>query len=256
MSNVHTLRDLASEPFPQSQSRGQQGQYHRNSSLFNDMGSGPQGEDGRLQNPKCIDIVFPKFNWKTFILFVSIAQTIVYIVSVSLGSSGLTPFNKSLESLGASDGPAIARGEVWRFITPLFLHGSFWHLLFNIFFQLRMGFPLEAQYGFRNFMLIYFICGIFGNAFSVALKPCKIAVGASTAGFGLIGLQMAEISLIYQQLGPEKSAVIFNISLFLLFAIMMSVAPGSVVDWRGHLGGFIAGVCLGIIYTRLPSKPK
>jgi len=53
-----------------------------------------------------------------------------------------------------------------------------------------MGFPLERQYGWRRIAIAYFVTGICGNLFSVALAPCKLAVGASTAGFGLIGIQV------------------------------------------------------------------
>ena len=36
---------------------------------------------------------------------------------------------------------------VWQPVTYLFLHGNFWHLLFNLFALWMFGMPVEAQWG-------------------------------------------------------------------------------------------------------------
>eukprot|EP01055_Gregarina_sp_Pseudo9_P005751 Gregarina_sp_Pseudo_9__5750@NODE_844_length_2140_cov_30_379343_g792_i0_p2_GENE_NODE_844_length_2140_cov_30_379343_g792_i0NODE_844_length_2140_cov_30_379343_g792_i0_p2_ORF_typecomplete_len275_score26_14Rhomboid/PF01694_22/1_4e03Rhomboid/PF01694_22/6e33Rhomboid/PF01694_22/4e03DUF1751/PF08551_10/9_7e02DUF1751/PF08551_10/0_00039DUF1751/PF08551_10/3_4e03DUF1751/PF08551_10/2_8e03_NODE_844_length_2140_cov_30_379343_g792_i0105929 len=239
MANVHTLSD-----------------YQRSY-------SGPQQQNSlsipvqsvSTTPPKCIDLFFPGFTWKSFIVAVSIVQIAVYVVSLALGSYALVPSASTLSKVGASYGPEVARGQVWRIITPLFLHASIWHILFNVFFQIRMGLPLEKQYGLYVLAAVYFTCGICGNLFSMAIAPCKVAVGASTAGFGLIGLQFAEIALTWHLL-QSKDQVIFNITLFVLMSILISIGPHSVVDWRGHLGGLIGGLCLGVLLNeRITEKP-
>lgn len=59
-----------------------------------------------------------------------------------------------------------------------------------------MAFLLEQTYGNWKICVVYFATGIAGNLFSVAVAPCKYAIGASTAGFGLIGVQVGSHSLI------------------------------------------------------------
>lgn len=49
--------------------------------------------------------------------------------------------------------------EVWRFFTPIFLHGNFVHLLSNIATQLMVGSSLEADIGPKSFLFLYLASG-------------------------------------------------------------------------------------------------
>lgn len=257
MSNIHRLSDLPPQRDVESSgvywtrpydSGGQNGA--RNSGEFLLLQSGRDSSSIR-----CIDMFFPGFTWKSVILWTSFAQIVVYTVMLFLGSRQLQPESHVLWRFGGSYGPSIQSGEVWRFITPMFLHASLWHLLLNVYFQLRMGFPLEATYGLPVMSLIYFVSGIGGTLFSVALAPCHLSVGASTAGFGLIGVQMAEMALAWHIL-TNKDQIIFNVATFILISVLFAANPGSVIDWRGHLGGFIAGFSLGVLFSKLETPPR
>ncbi len=79
----------------------------------------------------------------------------VVVVYLFLFSSSGT-----LLKLGAKDGHLIRYDlELWRFITPIFLHAGIIHLLFNLLFQLRFGLFMERRWGLLCFVLIYFISG-------------------------------------------------------------------------------------------------
>ena len=96
------------------------------------------------------------------------------------------------------------------------LHGkaNALHIFFNLFFQMRFGFGMEKQFGRRKFCLLYMFCGFLGNLISVALDPMKLAVGASTSGFGLLGVWAAEVLLTWELLGESRARI------FLWFAFM------------------------------------
>lgn len=207
-----------------------------------------------------LDTLLPNFNTDTFIWRVSLLQITEYVGSLLLGSAYGSPKLCSLYLLGASWGPAIAQGAVWRLVLPMMLHApraemllyvtgrsrrditthsftyleahNIWsvilahsrrilhgkanalHIFFNLFFQMRIGFGMEKQFGRRKFCLLYMFCGFLGNLISVALDPMKLAVGASTSGFGLLGVWAAEVLLTWELLGESRARI------FLWFAFM------------------------------------
>eukprot|EP00929_Paragymnodinium_shiwhaense_P097159 TRINITY_DN58916_c0_g1_i1.p1 TRINITY_DN58916_c0_g1~~TRINITY_DN58916_c0_g1_i1.p1 ORF type:complete len:471 (+),score=65.53 TRINITY_DN58916_c0_g1_i1:81-1493(+) len=196
-------------------------------------------------------LIFPGFRSDAFIWQITVWQMAEFGLSMLFGRRGPVPSPCTLYSLGASWGPAIARGQVWRLVTPVMLHASMTHLLFNVFFQLRMGFGMEKQFGRNKMMMIYFGCGLIGNLISVLADPHKLAVGASTAGFGLIGVWFAEILLSWNTLGPAKERTIIWIALMLVsVTTMSSMTPN--MDLYGHLGGALGGFLLGIIVSDMP----
>ena len=48
----------------------------------------------------------------------------------------------------------------WQYVTYMFMHGSFEHLLFNMFALWMFGYILENYWGTMRFLVFYFVCGI------------------------------------------------------------------------------------------------
>jgi len=200
-------------------------------------------------------LIFPGFESGAFIWQVTCWQIAEFVFSMCLGHNRANPTPCVLYRLGASWGPAITRGGVWRLIAPVMLHANLTHLLFNVFFQLRMGFGMEKQFGRNKMMMLYFACGLFGNLMSVSLDPFKLAVGASTAGFGLIGVWLAEILLSWELLGPARERTIIWI-VFMLISVttMSSMTPN--MDLYGHLGGALGGFLLSIVISDMREQDR
>merc|ERR1719382_1969612 len=200
-------------------------------------------------------LIFPGFDSSAFIWQVTCWQIAEFVFSMCLGHTKANPTPCVLYRLGASWGPALARGQLWRLVTPVMLHANLTHLLFNVFFQLRMGFGMEKQFGRNKMMMIYFACGLFGNLLSVAADPFKLSVGASTAGFGLIGVWLAEILLSWEILGPARERTIIWIA-FMLISVttMSSMTPN--MDLVGHLGGALGGFLLSIIISDMREEDQ
>jgi len=200
-------------------------------------------------------LIFPGFDANAFIWQVTCWQVAEFVISMCLGHNKANPTPCVLYRLGASWGPAITRGAVWRLIAPVTLHANLTHLLFNVFFQLRMGFGMEKQFGREKMMALYFACGLIGNLVSVSLDPFKLAVGASTAGFGLIGVWLAEILLSWELLGPARERTIIWI-VFMLISVttMSSMTPN--MDLFGHLGGALGGFLLSIVISDMREQDR
>lgn len=200
-----------------------------------------------------INTLLPGFDTDTFVWRISVLQLIEYCASLLIGSAGGGPKLCSLYLLGASWGPAIASGALWRLLFPMMLHANALHIFFNIFFQLRIGFGMEKQFGHRKFCLLYLWCGFLGNLLSVAADPMKLAVGASTSGFGLLGVWIAEVLLTWEILGESRPRIFLWLAFMLVSCVLMSTLSPS-VDFMGHFGGAFAGFLLAIMMADMPEE--
>ena len=140
--------------------------------------------------------------------------------------------------LGARANDLINQGQWWRFITPLFLHGSVAHIFFNMYALLSLGSLLERHFGHGRFVALYFIAGFAGNVFSFLLTD-GYSIGASTAVFGLVA---AEVIFFYQNrklFGSQAKQAISNAVFIIGVNLFIGLAPG--IDNWGHVGGLIGG---------------
>ena len=137
--------------------------------------------------------------------------------------------------------------QVYRFVTPIFLHADLSHILMNVVVQLMIGSSVEASLGPLKFLILYFVAGIGGNLFS-ALCSDTNSVGASTSIFGLIGCYIAFIAINWSHL-RQNSDKFCRTLIYLALSLFISSSLGafSNVDVMGHLGGFITGGLCGLI---------
>jgi len=139
---------------------------------------------------------------------------------------------------GAKINQFILQGEIWRFLTPVFLHGSIVHLSFNMYALYSIGPSLERKYGGTSFILLYAISAVFGNVFSF-LCSSYVSLGASTAIFGLIAAQGVYIYKNRYLLGSAAKPLLTNVLFLIAVNLFLGLSPG--IDNWGHLGGLVGG---------------
>ena len=135
---------------------------------------------------------------------------------------------------------AILAGQIWRLITPVFLHGNILHLFSNMYALYVLGRNNEMLNGHLRFGLLYFLSAFGGNVLSFVLGNYT-SLGASTAVFGLLA---AEAVFIWQNrtfFGNQAGRSLRSIVMVLMLNLMIGLRPGGVIDNWGHLGGLIAG---------------
>ena len=54
----------------------------------------------------------------------------------------------------------IQRFYVWQLVTYLFLHGGWFHIIFNMFALWMFGADLESTWGGKKFLTYYFLTGV------------------------------------------------------------------------------------------------
>jgi rhomboid protease GluP len=178
---------------------------------------------------------------KPLVTYIILGTTIfVFFLQLASEAVGLTIGGVDLPAAyGMKINVLIVRGEYWRLLTPMLLHGSILHIAFNMYALFIFGPGLERHYGRLRFLALYLLSGFAGNVFSFILTPAN-SLGSSTAIFGLIGAQAV---FLYQNreifAGAARQALgqIITIAAINLF---IGMSPG--IDNWGHVGGLIGGV--------------
>jgi rhomboid protease GluP len=143
-------------------------------------------------------------------------------------------------SLGVKYNPFIREGQIWRLITPVFLHGSILHIGFNMYALFIYGRGLEARFGHGRFTLLYFLSAFTGNVLSFILTP-NPSLGASTAIFGLIAAEGAFLLQNRQILGNRVNRSLMNL-LYIAGINLLIGFTTTGVDNFGHIGGMLGGL--------------
>ena len=155
--------------------------------------------------------------------------------------------------------PATFIQAPWTIVTSLFVHGSIWHLIFNMLTFYFFGTFLLRLIGTRTFLLIYFLGGIVGNIFFMLFafagfltSPYSTVIGASGAVFALGGTLAVLTPRLRVYAFPIPVPMPIWVAVIGGFFVM-SFWPG--VAWQGHLGGLVAGLVAGLILRRQVHTP-
>ncbi|GLY09956.1 rhomboid family intramembrane serine protease [Pseudobacillus badius] len=180
-------------------------------------------------------------------LFIAVQIIVFFLLELSGGSTN----SATLIYFGAKYNPLILEGEWWRFITPVFLHIGFLHLLMNTFALYFLGTAVEKIYGRFRFLFIYLFAGFAGTLASFVISP-SLSAGASGAIFGCFGA-LLYFGVIYPRLFFRTMGmnIIVLIVINLVFGFSM---PG--IDNAGHIGGLIGGfLAAGAVHVPAKTKP-
>jgi len=147
---------------------------------------------------------------------------------------------------------------LWQLVTYLFLHGGWFHIIFNMFALWMFGSDLESLWGGKKFLAYYFVTGIGAGILDVVLNDIfrhnipTATIGCSGAVYGLL--------LAYGMLFPERVIYLYMIIPIKAkwFVVIMgaiefvsSFGNGSGISHFAHLGGML----FGFLYLRGWSLP-
>jgi len=150
-------------------------------------------------------------------------------------------YNGILTQWGMRYNPAIAYGQYWRLLTPMFLHSGVMHLVMNMFALLVWGPMVEYMYSGPKYALILVGASVLGCLAGFAFSSYT-AVGASAAVYGMMGAILSirkHNRLFFERFFGT------TILVYVVISIAMGFLQGS-VDNLGHIGGLIGGYLLGV----------
>jgi membrane associated rhomboid family serine protease len=154
----------------------------------------------------------------------------------------------------------------WMYVTSMFVHAGFFHLLGNMIFLFLFGSVVEDMIGRLRFTIFYLLGGLAAELVYIAMMPEHFASavpmgGASGAISTCMGMYLllranAEIEFKYffwfiviragEFEVPAWVPIIFWFAKDLLWAVlsMTSKHHGGGVAFGAHVGGFLAGLTL------------
>ena len=152
--------------------------------------------------------------------------------------------------------------QVSHLVTSMFLHGSWMHLLGNMWFLWLFGNNVEDSMGRLRFLVFYLICGLSAAVVQVAVDSNSIVpmVGASGAISGVMGAYLVLFPRVrvfcLLPLGFFITTVALPAWTMLLYWMLLQFVggvaaigrqSGGVAFWA-HVGGFVAGFVLTFLF--------
>ena len=145
----------------------------------------------------------------------------------------------------------------WPFLTYMFLHGGWTHVIMNMWMLWIFGDNIEDVTGHGKFVLFYVLCGLAAVTLHMAFEQNSPApvVGASGAVAGVMGAYivlyphgrvLTLVPIVFYPLIVRVPAALFLGVWFAmqlvsgLYSTSADTAHG--VAWWAHVGGFVAGI--------------
>jgi membrane associated rhomboid family serine protease len=160
--------------------------------------------------------------------------------------------------------------EPLTFLTAMFMHGGWAHIVFNMLFLWIFGDNVEDRLGHVRYLLFYLVCGIAASVVQTAFTLDTVVpnVGASGAIAGVLGAYfilhptaMIQVIILPLFFIPFFLPAVVLIGIWFAMQLLAGLAEigqttaGSGVAWWAHVGGFIAGLTL-ILLARPKRRPS
>ena len=143
---------------------------------------------------------------------------------------------------------AALEGQFWRFLTPVFLHFGFAHIIFNMLWMWQLGGPFERRLSSGELLSFVVVVGVLSNLAEYVYHPHVPFGGMSGVVYGLLGYFW-----IQGKFNPR-----FGMRLHKAIVVMMLI--WFVVCWLGWVGnianmahtiGLGLGMTWGFVSARL-----
>ena len=161
----------------------------------------------------------------------------------------------TLEQVGEGEERTVAMasiltGEVWRLITPIFVHANWMHLIFNMFWVYRFGTQIEDKMGTLFFGFLVLAIALISNI-AQALIEYPYFFGMSGVAFGLFGYAWMKSSYAPSSgISVSRTLVVFVV---IYFFLCMTDLLGAIAN-TAHGVGLAVGVVFGYLPVLFQSK--
>lgn len=140
-------------------------------------------------------------------------------------------------------------GQWWRLLTPMFVHFSVLHLVFNSLWVWEIGRRIEFENGAASLMIVAMVTSLASNLTQFFMAGPGLFGGLSGVVFGFLGY-----SLIWSRLVPARSLRVPP-GIYIFMLVYLAIGFTGAIDLLGmgslangaHLGGLIGGLVTGVV---------
>lgn len=170
-------------------------------------------------------------------LILVLLNTLFFIAELFAGS---LISREAIIASGALYRPLVLKGEWWRIITAMFMHGSIGHLLGNCLILYILGMVCEYIYKSKQFIILYFLSGVGGSICSLLAGRGPV-VGASGAIFGLLSCSAVFFYKHKDRLILKDKRLGFVLAFWAGFEVLIGFFV-PYIDNFSHIGGALGGI--------------
>lgn len=151
---------------------------------------------------------------------------------------------------------SLRAAQLWRLVTPAFLHFGFAHLLFNALWLWYLGRRLELLLGKKTFMVFFIMTAALSNTAQYLWAADTLFGGMSGVVYALVGFIAVRQRLLPHPLLAVPSALLGFMLFWLVLCMTGAVdffIEGAVAN-AAHLGGLVAGGLYALIAVKINAK--
>ena len=151
---------------------------------------------------------------------------------------------------------SLQQGQIWRLLTPAFLHFGFFHVLFNTMWIWDLGRRLEFFLGKKLYIIFFLLTAVAANIAQYLWAGPSLFGGMSGFVYALVGF-----ILVSQRLNPHPLTAVATGLLIFMLAWLVICATGVIDNLIGggvanaaHVGGLLAGIVFAFATTTMVKK--
>lgn len=142
----------------------------------------------------------------------------------------------------------IGRGQIWRLITPIFLHLSIMHILFNMLWFKDLGYIIEYKFGKNDLLTLMLVSGVISNFFQYCVS------GPQFGGMSGVLYAMLGFIWVYKKIHDEFDYSLPSRDITIMIGWLLLCLTGLLgpIANTAHAGGLFVGMLFALF--KAPEK--
>ncbi|MDP1521236.1 rhomboid family intramembrane serine protease [Porticoccus litoralis] len=143
---------------------------------------------------------------------------------------------------------AMAKGQYWRLITPIFLHFGIFHVAFNSVWMWELGRRVEPLAGSMHILMVVLLMALASNIAQYLWSGPSLFGGMSGVVYGLLGYVWMRNKVAPRPILalPNGLLVFMLVWLFVGMTGLIDLLMSGSIANAAHAAGLVSGMVLGI----------